>query len=227
MSSTLLSKSSRDKIENLPAYRSASSPVEYTMSQLPLHVNLPGNQAANFPKAFNPERALLYQRAMARSLPKKTFLSKCVTLAVFATVGAIAYHLLFIEDYGHDNVMFAEARKERLRQISLKRPLTAKEQAILDRPAIETHELVSDVSFSDLFRRMGQRFRDREEDRLARQDAYKRKIGLLDELDGTSAATVGTSDSGTGLNWQRYQRKSNVREALPEDVEWDKVKSLN
>lgn len=58
-------------------------PLASALAGLPPSVSRPGTSAVSFPKAFDPDRALLYQRAMSRAMPKKTWASKGVTLAVW------------------------------------------------------------------------------------------------------------------------------------------------
>ena len=66
-----------------PPPPTTTTPLASALASLPPAVGRPAGSSLAFPKAFDPDRALLYQRAMSRAMPKRTWQAKGVTLAVW------------------------------------------------------------------------------------------------------------------------------------------------
>lgn len=87
-------------------YPTASSPPLPRLSPLPPALAaLPSSSSASvhkppsavaFPKAFDPDRALLYQRAMSRALPGRSWQAKLVSLAVWLGSACASHPSLFL-----------------------------------------------------------------------------------------------------------------------------------
>lgn len=115
--------------------RATVSPIDHALRTLPTVVNRPGKQyATEFPPAVEPDRAMLYNRAMDRARPKLSKTARVGKLGIFVFAGCqsfplshlswllrtdrtttsllgVMYYMCLVQDWGPDNEdIFAKVR---------------------------------------------------------------------------------------------------------------------